>query len=322
MSEADADGFVEIDVPSPIDEETPKVKKVEDDPQPNEGAGESDADEARQPDEGAAEPDDDERDRELRLERRRARRQKKETKKARSEAAMLADQVRTLMETVRGLSQGQQQVVEHTLDQTVREADGRIAAAEHAYLNAQMIADPRQRAQAALQADKALQDARFDKWQLETSIKSQRAQSQQPAPRQFTQEARDWAEDNGDWYGVNASDTSTAQAVATGLDAEYESKGMGHLKGGPSYLEDLDDRLSRIIPHRYAPEEAKKNNRPRQTVAGSSRPSPEGGKVRMNKGEYDRLMNNAKQAGLDVTKKTIRDQVVINWQQNQNQETR
>lgn len=98
---------------------------------------------------------------------------------------------------------------------------------------------------------------------------SERRQSvpQAPDPR-LQRHASDWMARN-DWYDPNGKDTDSKIAVK--IDEELAEEGWDPT--AEEYWEELDNRLSRYLPHRYErePEQKAQPRRPRSPVTGSGR---------------------------------------------------
>jgi flagellar biosynthesis chaperone FliJ len=156
------------------------------------------------------------------------------------------------------------------MDKAIEDAQLRLQYAKLKIAEATKAGD----GQGVANAQEAWYDARRNLESLEAMRKKSTAEPrsnvpQAPDPR-LQRHASDWMTRN-EWYDPNGRDTDSK--IAAQIDAELSDEGWDATS--EEYWDELDNRLSKYLPHRYGSkqESAAPARRPRTPVTGSGRES-------------------------------------------------
>lgn len=205
-------------------------------------------------------------DEEARREAKRAeRRRRKENQryardKTKEELQFLIEQNRLLQQRLEAVETHAMTAQKGTLDQNYQQALYGVQAAEQALAKAIEIGDGTRVPELLRQRDQALAKA--------AEINRMKAGFDNPAPRQPTpsvvdMKARQWAADNP-WFKPDGKDADSE--VVRAIDATLTREGMDPTSD--AYWDELDNRLSKYLPHRFAEEEDSGYSQPRQGRRG------------------------------------------------------
>lgn len=187
----------------------------------------------------------------------------------------LERQNRELLERMSHLDQRMRGSEVHRVDNDLEDAQNRIAFAKAKIREAAETGN----GDLLVNAQEMLQDSTK---QFEALAGLRDRMVKQPAPASTPKQARpdpavqrmaaDWLRNNS-WYDPKGGDPDSKRALLQDQALHEE----GYDPSTPEYWEELDDRLQKLIPHRYTDttdEEPRRTSRPRNVVTASGRNTP------------------------------------------------
>lgn len=211
-------------------------------------------------------------DEEARREAKRAeRRRRKENQryardKTKEELQFLIEQNRLLQQRLEAVETHALTAQKGTLDQNYQQALYGVQAAEQALAKAIEIGDGTRVPELLRQRDQALAKAaeiNRMKAGFDAPAQQQQQQQRQPNAGMVDLKARQWANDNP-WFKPNGQDADSE--IVKAIDASLMREGMD--PASDAYWDELDNRLSKYLPHRFAEEEDSGYSQPRQGRRG------------------------------------------------------
>ncbi len=192
--------------------------------------------------------------------RRRKENQRYARDKTKEELQYLIEQNRLLQQRLEAVETHAMTAQKGTLDQNYQQALYGVQAAEQALAKAIEIGDGTRVPELLRQRDQALAKA--------AEINRMKAGFDNPAPRQTApsvvdMKARQWASDNP-WFRPDGKDSDSE--VVRAIDATLTREGLDPTTD--AYWDELDNRLSKYLPHRFAEEEDSGYSQPRQGRRG------------------------------------------------------
>ena len=222
----------------------------------NDGGGQADEEgDHEEGDDQGEEPDEDEEERErIREARREERRLKKELTKQRDASAKhkisaLEKRNEELARRLAQIENNQSSYRLAQLDKTLEDEATRVEYAKMKMMQAAQAGDAASQVEYLEQltdAKQRLQQLQHYKTQQLEAVKQPKQNVPTPVAREVELNAKDWLRKNS-WYDPEARDTDSR--IAKVIDQELASDGWD--PADPEYWDELDNRLSARLPHRY-----------------------------------------------------------------------
>ena len=186
---------------------------------------------------------------------------------------MLERQNRELLDHLAQIDQRLRGSEVHRVDTNLEDAQNRIAFAKLKIKEAAETGN----GDLLVSAQEMLQDSTLE-YQKLAGLRERIIKQPAPKPTKPTQDpeaqrlAAEWLRNNP-WYDPNGGDPDSKRALLQ--DQALHKEGFDPTM--PEYWEELDDRLQKLLPHRYTDntdDEPRRTPRPRNVVTGSGRNTP------------------------------------------------
>jgi len=247
--------IAKVDLPEEIDGEEPK--KVE-------KASDEDYDDEDHDDEDEDSSESDEEREKIREARREERKLKKELKKqreisAKNKISSLEKRNEELAKRLASLENGAQSLRIAQIDKTLEDEATKVEYAKLKMLQAAQAGDAAAQVEYLEQltdAKQRLQQIQHYKKQQIEAAKAPKQNVPNPVSTEVQENATRWLKKN-DWFDPQARDTDSR--IAKVIDQELAADGWD--PADPEYWDELDNRLSARLPHRYRSEKSEKPKR-------------------------------------------------------------
>jgi hypothetical protein len=241
--------------------------------EPNEEAEQQQQDSDDNQEEDARLSDDRDHDEEARREaKRNERKRRKENQryardKTKEEMQWLIEQNRILQGRLEAVESHAFTAQKGSLEQSYQQAAYSVSQAEQALAKAIELGDGARVPELLRQRDQAMAKV----YEVNRARQGLEAAPQQAKPQTSSvveMKARQWAEDNS-WFKASGSDTDSE--VVRAIDAALTKEGLN--PASDAYWDELDNRISKYLPHRFAEEEDSGYSQPK----GGRKGPPVGG---------------------------------------------
>jgi hypothetical protein len=181
--------------------------------------------------------------------RRRKENQRYARDKTKEEMQWLIEQNRILQGRLEAVESHAFTAQKGTLEQNYQQASYAVSQAEQALAKAIELGDGARVPELLRQRDQAMAKV-YEVNRARQGLEAAPQQARPQAPSMVEMKARQWAADNS-WFKADGSDTDSE--VVRAIDAALTKEGLDPTSD--AYWDELDNRISKYLPHRFAEEE-------------------------------------------------------------------